>query len=141
MKGINPYLNFPGTTEEAFTHYRAVFGGEFAVLQRFGETPQCSDIPPGDRDKIMHVALPLPDGTILMGTDACESMGQRLRVGNNAYLCIETDSEAEASALFAGLTAGGTVEMAPQKMFWGAFWGSGTDRFGVQWMVNYTYPR
>lgn len=139
MKAINPYLNFPGTTEEAFIFYRSVFGGEFSVFQRFGDTPAVTNIPIGDHQKIMHIALPLPNGTVLMATDACESMGQRLTVGNNSYIAIEADSEEEATTLFNKLSSGGTVEMIPQKMFWGAFWGCWADRFGVQWMVNYTY--
>lgn len=141
MKDVNPYLNFPGTTEEAFHFYRSVFGGEFAALQRFRDTPMAEEFPEGERDRIMHIALPLPDGTMLMATDTCASLGQRLQVGNNTSICLETDSEEEASTLFAKLSAGGKVEMAPQKMFWGAFFGSCADRFGIQWMVHYTYPR
>lgn len=141
MKAVNPYLNFPGTTEEAFLFYRSVFGGEFSALQRFSDVPGCGEFSAADQGKIMHIALPLKNGTILMATDALESMGQKLVVGNNSYISIETDSEAESLALFNGLSAGGTVEMAPQKMFWGAFFGSWKDRYGMGWMVNYTYPK
>ncbi len=141
MKAINPYLNFAGNTEEAFRFYRSVFGGEFTVLQRFRETPLADGLPKADLDKIMHVALPLGNGTTLMATDACASLGQQLQVGNNAYICLECESEAEADKLFKGLSAGGKVEMAPQQMFWGAYFGSWADRFGVQWMVNYSYPK
>lgn len=139
MKAINPYLNFPGNAEEAFIFYRSVFGGEFSALRRFGEVPGC-EVSSADRDKIMHIALPLPNGAALMGTDACASMGHQLRVGNNFYLTLETDSEAETLALFASLSAGGKIEMPPQKMFWGALFGMCADRYGIQWMVNYTYP-
>lgn len=141
MKAVNPYLNFAGNAEEAFEFYRSVFGGEFAVKQRFGDGPPGSPIPPAEQHKIMHIALPLKNGAVLMASDTCESMGQVLRVGNNNYICIEADSEAEALALFNGLSPGGKVEMAPQKMFWGAFFGCWADRFDVQWMVNHTYPR
>jgi PhnB protein len=141
MKAVNPYLNFNGTTEEAFRFYRSVFGGEFSMLQRFKDTPAGAQVPPGTADKIMHIALPLKNGTVLMGTDACDSMGFKLIVGNNHHIAIETDSEEESLALFKGLSAGGKVEMAPQRMFWGAFFGSWADRFGTQWMVNYTYPK
>ena len=142
MKALNPYLNFPGTAEEAFTFYRSVFGGEFAVLMRYGDAPAQAgaQTPAEERNKIMHVSLPLKNGTVLMASDACGNMGKALQVGTNCFLSLETDSEAETTTLFAGLSAGGKVGMAPQKMFWGAFWGSCTDRFGVQWMVNYTYP-
>ena len=141
MKAVNPYLNFPGTAEEAFLFYRSVFGGEFAMLRRFSDMPASAQVPATDRDKILHVALPLANGSVLMASDACGPMGSRLVVGNNSYISIATDSEAETDKLFAGLSAGGTVEMAPQKMFWGAYFASFADRFGVQWMLNHEYPR
>jgi PhnB protein len=139
MKAINPYLNFPGTTEQAFQFYRSVFGGQFAVLQRFGDLPHGDQTPVQDRNKIMHVSLPLPNGSVLMGTDACESVGQKLIMGNNFSISLECESEAEVTLLFTALTAGGKVEMSPQKTFWGAFFAMGTDRFGVQWMFNFSY--
>ncbi len=81
MATINPYLNFSGNTEEAFNFYKSVFGGEFLVLQRFKDTPEADKLPEADRDKIMHVSLPIGNGNILMATDALESMGQKLVVG------------------------------------------------------------
>lgn len=139
MKAVNPYLNFPGTTEQAFQFYRSVFGGQFAVLQRFGDLPNGDQTPTQDRNKIMHVSLPLPNGNVLMGTDACESVGQKLIMGNNFSISLECESEAEVTSLFTALTVGGKVEMSPQKTFWGAFFAMGTDRFGVQWMFNYQH--
>jgi PhnB protein len=141
MKSVNPYLNFPGTTEQAFAFYRSVFGGEFMTLMRFGESPMAAQVPAGDKNKIMHVSLPLPSGGVLMASDACEGFGPKLTAGNNFTIQIECDGEAEASKLFAGLSAGGAVGMPLQKTFWGAFFGMCTDRFGVQWMLNYTYPK
>jgi PhnB protein len=141
MKAINPYFSFPGTSEAAFAFYRSVFGGEFAVLVRYGDTPMGAQTPAAERNRVMHVSLPLKNGTVLMASDACEGMGKPLVVGNNVSVSIHTDSEAETTALYNGLSAGGSAGMAPQKMFWGDFWGTCTDRFGVQWMVSYTYPR
>lgn len=141
MKAVNPYLNFPGTTEQAFQFYRSVFGGEFAIVQRFGDIPGGDQTPAQDRAKIMHISLPLPNGAVLMATDACESMGHQLLVGNNFYISLECDNEAEVTALFTALTSGGKAEMSPQKTFWGAFFAMGSDRFGVQWMFNHTYPK
>lgn len=139
MAAINPYLNFPGTTEEAFNFYKSVFGGEFSVLQRFRETPEADKLPEEDQDKIMHISLPIGDGHILMATDALESAGQTIKSGNNHYIAIQAKSEQEAEKLFEGLSDGGEVEMELQKTFWGAYYGSLTDKFGVQWMVNYDY--
>jgi PhnB protein len=141
MAVVNPYLNFNGTTEEAFNFYRSVFGGDFITLQRFRDTPEAENIREGDRDKIMHVALPIGDETILMGTDALESMGHPLTVGNNFYMSISADSEEEAQTFFYALSAGGKISMQLEKTFWGAYFGIFTDKFGIQWMINYDYDQ
>lgn len=85
----------------------------------------------------MHIALPIGNGTVLMGTDALESMGQHVSIGNNFHLSISTESEDEAKTLFAALSAGGKVTIPLDKMFWGAYFGMCTDKFNVQWMVSY----
>src|SRR4051812_16548232 len=131
---INPYLNFPGTTEAAFNFYKSVFGGEFTVLQRFKETPDGGKLSAELQDQIMHVALPIAPGYILMATDAPAEMGFSLKQGNNFYITISPDSREEAERLFNGLSAAGKVEMALQDTFWGAYYGSFTDKFGIGWM-------
>lgn len=141
---INPYLNFNGNTEEAFNFYKSVFGGEFAALQRFGEMPPCPEmgaLAEEARDKIMHVALPIGQGTLLMATDSLESMGQNLTAGNNFSLSIDAASKEEADRIFNGLSADGKITMPLADAFWGAYFGMLTDRFGVQWMINYDYNR
>jgi PhnB protein len=140
MKTVNPYLNFPGTAEEAFNFYKSVFGGEFTTLQRFKDTPEGSRASASDANKIMHISLPLGKGNTLMATDAVESMGHSVTPGNNFHLTIDAESEAEANKLFSGLSAGGKVTMPMAKTFWGAYFGMATDKFGVQWMINYTLP-
>lgn len=137
MAAVNPYLNFPGNTEEAFNFYKSVLGGEFLGLQRFKDTPYGDQVPVGDREKIMHIALPIGPNTVLMATDALESMGQTPTPGSNFSLAISPDSEEDASRIFHGLSAGGKVTMPLEKMFWGAYFGALTDKFGIQWMVNY----
>jgi len=139
MATINPYLNFPGNTEEAFNFYKSVFGGEFITLQRFKETPEAGKVPANEQDKIMHIALPIGNGNILMATDALESMGQTLTPGNNFSIAIQAESEEEADKLFNGISAGGQVTVPLEKAFWGAYFGMCTDKFGIQWMVNYDY--
>lgn len=137
MKAVNPYLNFNGNTEEAFTFYRSVFGGEFlGGVIRYKDAPMGE--PEEDRNKIAHVALSLGKDTVLMGTDALESLGHSLTVGNNFYINIETDSAEEAERLFNALSAGGQIEMPLQETEWAKKFGSCVDQFGVQWMVNYT---
>lgn len=137
MATINPYLNFKGNTEEAFNFYRSVFGGEFTALQRFKETPEAEKVAPNERDKIMHVALPIGKGNILMGTDALESMGHKMTEGDNFSLSISADNKDEANRLFDRLASGGKVVMPLQKAFWGSYFGMLKDRFGIQWMVSY----
>lgn len=145
MKAANIYLNFVDTAEEAFAFYRSVFGGEFTAKMRFRDAPpdaRSADVPPPtpqDLDRILHISLPLPNGTVLMASDCPASMGRRPTVGDNVTISIETDSEAETTRLFDALSAGGTAVMPPGRTFWNAFFGMCVDRFGVQWMVNYSY--
>ena len=139
MATINPYLNFDGNTEEAFNFYKSVFGGEFMALMRWKDAPEADKLPAGDREKVMHVSLPIWKGNVLMATDACKSMGRTLTVCNNFYISISPESEEEADRLFNGLSAGGQVTMPLHKAFWGAYFGMFTDKFGIQWMVNYDY--
>jgi PhnB protein len=134
MPTINPYLNFAGNTEEAFNFYKSIFGGEFAMLQCFGEGQQT---PGSVKDKIMHVSLPIGKNNILMGTDACEEMGFNVMQGNNFYICVGPDSKEEADKLFNALAEGGKINTPLQDMFWGAYYGDLTDKFGIKWMVNY----
>jgi PhnB protein len=141
MTVVSPYLNFNGNTEEAFNFYRSVFGGDFLTVMRFKDNPQCGEMSDLDRERIMHIALPIGNGTVLMATDSLESLGQKLRLGNNFYICLSPDTKEEADRLFNALSAAGKIEMPIQDMFWGAYWGSFTDKFGVQWMINYDKNR
>ena len=140
MAKVSTYLNFARSTEEAFLFYQSVFGGEFSMpIQRFKDIPQHPDQPPlaeADKNLVMHVALPILGGHVLMGTDAPESMGFSVRQGNNVYINLEPDTRVETERLFAALSIAAKVEMPLQEMFWGAYFGSLTDRFGVQWMFN-----
>jgi PhnB protein len=140
MPRVSTYLNFPRNTEEAFEFYRSVFGGQFnAPPARFGEMPAQPGQPPmleADKNLVMHVELEILGGHTIMGTDAPESMGFVCRPGNNTYLNLEPDTREEADRLFNALSAGGKVEMPMQDMFWGAYFGSFADRFGINWMVN-----
>ena len=137
MASFHPYLNFAGNAEEVFNFYKSVFGGEFATVARFGEMPGCDQITETDKNKIAHIALPLNDDTVLMASDSLESLGQKLNVGNNFYICINPDSREDADRLFNALSPDGKVEMPMTDMPWGAYWGSFADKYGVQWMINH----
>ena len=141
MITINPYLNFAGNTEEAFNFYRSVFGGDFTAVQRFKDTPEAARVSNGDGEKLMHIALPIGKGNILMATDALESMGHKLTPGNNFHLSVEAESKQDAEKFFADLSSGGKATMPLTDTFWGAYFGMVTDRFGISWMISYTYPK
>lgn len=139
MAAVNPYLTFGNNCETAFNHYKAAFGGEFLTLVRFGEgAPDQSA--PAEKDKIMHVALPIGKNTILMGSDSMESMGP-IAAGNQFSVAIQADSEAEADHLFNSLSAGGQVHMPMGKAPWGSYFGMFADQFGIQWLINFDYAQ
>lgn len=135
---VNPYLNFPGSAEEAFTFYKSIFGGETSVL-RFKDMPPMDgvELSKEDAEKVMHVSLPLGKDILLMGSDALESLGQSYKEGNNISISLHPDSKEEADRIFQKLSEGGRIEMPIEDQFWGDYFGSLKDRFGIQWMVNY----
>ncbi|MGH7577225.1 MAG: VOC family protein [Longimicrobiales bacterium] len=139
MKAANPYLNFKGNTEEAFNFYKSVFGGELLGVARFRDFADNSmGVAEADLDKIAHIALPLGPHNLLMATDYVDSMPFPFVAGNNFSITIDTDSAEEAERLFNALAAGGEPGMPLQKTEWAELYGHLTDKFGVQWMVNYT---
>lgn len=140
MARVSTYLNFMGNTEQAFLHYKSIFKTEFAMpIQRMKDIPPgpgAPQLPEAEKNMVMHAELPITGGHVLMGTDALESMGHKLNFGNNFSINLEPDTREEADRLFNALSAGGNVMMPMQDMFWGAYFGSCSDKFGVQWMVN-----
>lgn len=139
MSKVSTYLNFPRNTEEAFNFYKSVFGTEFeGEISRFSSVPPQPDKPMAESDKnlVMHVVLPILGGHRLMGTDAPATMGFKVNQGNNIYINLEPNTRTETDKLFKALAAGGKVETALQEMFWGDYFGSLTDKFGIQWMFN-----
>ena len=141
MAKLNVYLNFAGNSEEAFKFYRTVFGGEFTSVIRFKDMPGPGvKIPEKDLNKMMHIALPMGKNDVLMASDTVESLGQKLKPGNNVYLSVHPESKEEADRIFNGLSAGGVVEMPMANQPWGDYYGSCRDKFGVMWMVDYAYP-
>lgn len=141
MSRVSTYLNFSRNTEEVFLFYKSVFGTEFdGGIMRMGDMPQEGQLPIAEADKhlVMHVSLPILGGHMLMGTDAPESMGFTNKQGNNFFINLEPDTLAETKSLLAELSEGGEVTTPLEKMFWGAYYGSCTDKFGIQWMFNCT---
>jgi len=141
MARVSTYFNFPRNTEEAFNYYKSIFGGEFGGngVARFSDIPAFEGMPQmseEDKNLVMHIELPILGGHILMGTDAPETMGFKVIQGNNIYVMLEPDTKRETKVLFDALSVGGAITQELQVMFWGAYYGSCTDKFGVHWMFN-----
>ncbi|WP_276483696.1 VOC family protein [Paraflavitalea pollutisoli] len=134
---VNPYLNFDGNAEEAFRFYQSVFGGELSV-QKMGQAPGTEQMSESEKNRAMHVSLPIGNGQCLMASDCVPSAGHVLTVGNNNYISLSPDSREEADRIFNGLTPGGQIEMPMADMFWGDYFGSFADKYGVRWMINYS---
>lgn len=135
MIKLNPYLNFEGNCEEAFNHYKKVFGGEFSYFSRMSDMEN-EEFPEEDKNLIMHVSLPIGND-ILMGSDVATDIKPMFKQGNNNYISLTPTSREEADRLFNELSAGGEVEMPMEEMFWGDYFGSFRDKFGIYWMINY----
>ena len=137
MKAVSPYLNFAGNTEEAFKFYQTVFGGELQIV-RFKDLGDDMGATGEDLNKIANIALPLSKHSVLLGNDVLDSFPGELTIGNNVYITLEPESAGEAEQLFNALSDGGDVEMPLQETEWAEKYGSCVDKFGVQWMINYT---
>ena len=141
MAQLNPYIHFNGNAEEAFTFYKSVFGGEFSKQMRYKDL--ASDqypIPESDANRLLHIVLPIGKAGALAGSDVMSVMGTVNESDNRNSISIVAESRSEADDLVNGLSAGGKVEMPMNDGPFGAYFGMLTDKFGVQWMVNYTYP-
>ena len=139
MSYVSIYLNFQGNAEEAFNHYKKVFRTEFSTpLMRMKDIPPRDGAPPlpeAEQNKVMHVALPILGGTLIMATDMLESMGHKLVEGNNFTISLNPDTKEEADRLYNELSEGVADGVAPHDEFWG-YWGTCKDRFGIRWMFN-----
>lgn len=136
---VNPYLTFLGNCEEAFNFYKSVFGGEFAYIGRFGEmsAEDGKQMPEEDKNKIMHVSLPMGNGSILMGSDTGGEWAAHTKVGNNITLSLNAESKENADDLYTKLSAGGNQTMPMNQTFWGDYFGMLTDKFDINWMISF----
>jgi PhnB protein len=144
MARVSTYLNFMGTTEEAFRFYASVFGTEITEpIMRLTDGPAMPGAPElseAEKNLVMHIEVPILCGHVLQGTDVLASMGHTVVPGNNVTISLEPDTRAETMQLFEALSAGSTDAMPPQEMFWGALWGTCVDRYGIRWMFNCAEP-
>lgn len=141
MATVNIYLTFNGNCEEAFLFYKSVFGGEFQYIGKFKDMPNndpnCPPLSEVDGNKIMHVTLPISKETCLMASDSVGEWAPKFIEGNNFSVSINANSIAEADILFNALSKDGKISMPMNKTFWGAYFGMFTDKFGINWMVNF----
>lgn len=138
MAQINPHINFNGNTEEAFNFYKSVFGGEFTKVVRLKDlaSPEFP-VDKKEENKIMHIALPIGNN-VLMANDVPDFLGKVNERENRSKISINTESKEEADKLFNGLSAGGEVEMPMEDSPWGSYFGMFRDKFGIEWMVEFS---
>lgn len=139
MPAINPYLNFDGNTREAMEYYHSIFGGEAPHFMTFGDSDPEGKVSADEKDRIMHTSIKIGENT-LMASDTSPSYGNKLQMGNNVYISVNADSREDADKYFNQLSQGGEIEMPMEDMFWGDYFGSTKDKFGVMWMISYTNP-
>jgi PhnB protein len=138
MRTINPWINFNGNAEEAFTFYKAVFGGEFKKIVRFKDLSSPDfQVPENEADKIMHIALPIGKHTVLIANDVPAFMGRVNENENRSKIFVGTESREEADKIFDGLSAGGEVEGPLGDSPWGTYAGMFRDKFGIEWIIEF----
>lgn len=144
MKQMDTMIRFNGNTEEAFNFYKSVFGGDFDAVMRWKDMPaevggnELGEITEADKNKIMHISLPIGKSNVLMGNDILESFGHRYTPGDNFSISISAESKEEADKLFDALSDGGHKIMPMADAFWGSYFGMLTDKFGIEWMISFS---
>ena len=137
MRTINPWINFNGNAEEAFTFYKSVFGGEFTKIIRFKDLASAEfHVVEKEENKIMYIALPIDTGNVLIANDVPEFMGQVNENENRSKILISTESKEEADRLFNGLSAGGKIEGPMGDSPWGTYAGMFRDKYGIEWIIE-----
>jgi len=138
MINISPWINFNGNAQEAFTFYKSVFGGEFEKVVRFKDIAS-DEFPVAEKEenKIMHIALPISNGTMLIANDIPEIMGRVNENENRSKIAVSTDNKEEAEKIFNGLSSGGNVEV-PMSDGMGSYMGMFRDKYGIEWIIEYS---
>ena len=132
MKTLNVYLFFNGNCEEAMNYYKKCLGGEIVSVMSFGESNM--PIPEEAKNRIMHAELKA-DNIYIMASDGTPD--KQVTIGDNYSLSINCTSEEEQENVFNKLVSGGKVTMPLQDTFWGAKFGMLTDKFGINWILNF----
>lgn len=139
MTTINPWINFNGNADEAFTFYKSVFGGEFTKIIRFKDLASTEfPVAEKEKNKIMYIALPISKGNVLIANDVPEFMGKVNENENRSKISISTENKEEAERLFNGLSAGGTIEGPMGDSPWGTYAGMFRDKYGIEWIIEFS---
>lgn len=139
MATLNPWINFNGNAEEAFTFYKSVLGGEFTKVIRFKDISSAEfPVPEKEANKIMYISLHLGDGSMLIANDVPEVLGQVNERENRSKILINTESKEEADRLFTGLSVDGEVEGPMGDSPWGTYAGMFRDKFGIEWIIEFS---
>lgn len=139
MTTINPWINFNGNAEEAFLFYRSIFGGEFTKIIRFKDLATDEvQIDAKEENKIMYIALPIGNGSVLIANDVPEFLGKVNERENRSKIVLSTDSMEEADRLFAGLSVDGEVEGPIGQSPWGTHAGMFRDQYGIEWIIEFS---
>jgi PhnB protein len=138
MRAINPWINFNGNAEEAFTFYKSVFGGEFTKIVHFKElSSEEFPIAEDDANKIMYIGLPIGKNNVLIANDVPEFMGKVNEQENRSKIAVSAESREEADKVFNGLSAGGDIEGPIGESPWGTYAGMFRDKYGIEWIVEF----
>lgn len=139
MTIINPWINFNGNAEEAFTFYKSIFGGDFKKIIRFKDLASSEfPVPDTEAEKIMLIALPIGKSNVLMANDVPSFMGTVSENENRSKISVSTENKEEAEAIFTGLGVGGQIEMPMDQSPWGSYAGMLRDKYGIEWVVEFT---
>ena len=137
---LNVYLHFNGNCREVFEFYRSVFGGDFTIFETFQGMPEDMAVPDEEKDNVMHVSYDI-GGTTLMGSDVPSNFSPPVTHGNNFSISYTAESREQTDEIFSKISAGGEVSMPLDDMFWGSYFGGGTDKYGINWMISYDAPQ
>lgn len=138
MKAINPWINFNGNAEEAFTFYKSVFGGEFAKIVRFKDIASAEfPVAEQEKNKIMLIALPIGKNNMLMANDVPEIIGRVNERENRSKIVVNAETKEEADRLFSSLSVGGEIEGQMGEGPWGSYAGMFRDKYGIEWIIEF----
>lgn len=138
MRTINPWINFNGNAETAFTFYRSVFGGEFSKIIRFKDLASAEfEVPESEANKIMYIALPIGKHNVLIANDVPDFMGKVNEHENRSKIVVSAESREEAGKIFNELSVGGEVEGDIGDTPWGTYAGMFRDKYGIEWIVEF----